>query len=966
MDNFGFPQSDFTFQSLDLQQQRIHKLLELIGPGPRIFYFDACRLMSLEPPLASRTLVVSHLLREIMGGMLNVLHTVSDTLEEKTGNTNKDGDNYKQKVRRCLKFLDIPEDDPLAKDWLELNLSKYAHRKGLINPGPTPEDNWEKEIWTKTQDILLSLLKRFEGKYADALRLVEDFIKKEKPSKEDIQQLRDKIPNSPTVLKKFFEGAHENWLERLRRYYFKTPPDIVFYDDNYGFWPAWPESQFLVRVTETKPQMVLEIAQQIPHTENPNVLNDLCDIALKLPIEEAAVLSVRLKDWLSECDHFYNNPYIISELIKRLTSNQKIEEASGLLRELFAVLPPQSLNDEIRSKHPAFIYREVLLRFLRESAHGAPVDFIIALRDLLSDAIQHLSESRGGQDPSQLWTPVYQEAGKYQIKRALIDALRTISETAIKQGTAKPSDIKEILEEKDWAIFRNLSKYLITGETDAPIITGVWTSDRSPVNANDLSVMSTDDLIEYLKTWQPSDRFVESKYGLRRELEKVVLHAPKRFADEIVKFKDVPPVYISALLSGLRKTAEEDKAFAWVPVLEFCRWVVESPLPSNDEDWEDVKQQVAWLLRTGFINGLIDDEYREQVWSIISQLLEKSPDLKGGPAELTNIEMQLFNLPRIVVLHAAMSYQFWLQRRPEEVGLAAEMKALLNPLLQVDSPALKAFWGYYVSYLYRLDSEWVQQNLHYIFVKNDDLWEAAWHGYIATQNRLYSENLAAFKEQYKRAISIVGIRYAPDELPKEADEHLAAHLMIFYLRGLLTLDSPDDLLTMFYETAPDILRAIGSRRIWMGMLPEPITDEIALRLRALWENRMEHGRSNPQNHSAELQTFGWWFASGKLDHRWSINQLKDVLNLIEDKQIGQAGDVIAQLARMAGEMPKDTVRCLASIIDRVRMPYEISLWKENIRAVLETALKSDAGQEARDLINRLAARGHSEFTDLLP
>jgi len=42
--------------------------------------------------------------------------------------------------------------------------------------------------------------------------------------------------------------------------------------------------------------------------------------------------------------------------------------------------------------------------------------------------------------------------------------------------------------------------------------------------------------------------------------------------------------------------------------------------------------------------------------------------------------------------------------------------------------------------------------------------------------------------------------------------------------------------------------------------------DVGKRLRALWERRM----SQAPIQAEEMQAFGWWFASGRLDDDWSL------------------------------------------------------------------------------------------------
>src|SRR6266852_3539753 len=98
------------FHFEDPCQERIYRRLMLVGPGPATFYQDACRLMSEERPLASKTHLVAHLLREIESSLRDVLETVTDqTMRLKKGA--KGEEKHRDEIRAILKELEVPETD---------------------------------------------------------------------------------------------------------------------------------------------------------------------------------------------------------------------------------------------------------------------------------------------------------------------------------------------------------------------------------------------------------------------------------------------------------------------------------------------------------------------------------------------------------------------------------------------------------------------------------------------------------------------------------------------------------------------------------------------------------------------------------------------------------------------------------------------------------------------------------------
>src|SRR5262249_15547414 len=121
------------FKFGDPRQERIHRRLGLVGPGPAAFYRDACRIMSEANSLASTTHLVAHLLREIESSIRDVLETVAEKPKSKRS--------HREEIRAILSALEIEETDPVAKGWLNLPgqdndyaLHSRAHRDALSDP----------------------------------------------------------------------------------------------------------------------------------------------------------------------------------------------------------------------------------------------------------------------------------------------------------------------------------------------------------------------------------------------------------------------------------------------------------------------------------------------------------------------------------------------------------------------------------------------------------------------------------------------------------------------------------------------------------------------------------------------------------------------------------------------------------------------------------------------------------------
>jgi hypothetical protein len=204
--------------------------------------------------------------------------------------------------------------------------------------------------------------------------------------------------------------------------------------------------------------------------------------------------------------------------------------------------------------------------------------------------------------------------------------------------------------------------------------------------------------------------------------------------------------------------------------------------------------------------------------------------------------------------------------------------------------------------------------------------------------------------------------------PHDSSERVAEHLLMLY--GWGKLDIADPLLTELFTKAPDRIRGHAFHQIGFALYHEKNTvpPEIMERFKALWKQRLAVAKNATDKKAdiTELLAFGWWFAGNKLDDDWAISHLYEVLKLIGKVEVDHL--VVRRLARMVEQKPREVVECLSLMVDGAKEPYEIVGWDKDAKAILSSALKSSdvkAKDNAIALINRLDARGHSGFRELL-
>ncbi len=531
--------------------------------------------------------------------------------------------------------------------------------------------------------------------------------------------------------------------------------------------------------------------------------------------------------------------------------------------------------------------------------------------------------------------------------------------------------------------------------------TGVWVGPTSPKSSDDLRAMAIDELVGFLRQWKPATGFMEdSAEGLGRSISPAVAAEPEKYATRAMAFVGLDPTYVRSLIDGLRQAKKARRPFPWEPVLELCEWVVAQPRviagrvitgdeDDADPDWGWARKEIAGLVEDGLVGdvGLLPQHLRDRVWGLLAGLSDDpdpTPDheRRYGGENMDAMTLSI-NSVRGVAMQAVVKYALWIRRHLEQQedktplsrgfdempGVRQVFEDHLDPDRD-PSVAVRAVYGQWVPWLFLLDPNWTRMHLGDIFprsAEHRDLRLAAWGTYLL-YSRAFNDTLALLRDEYAFAIDRLGQDHFPGSRSDKPDLRLVDHVMIYYMRGLISLDDPGDLLQRFYRVAsPDHReRAVSflghSLQDEQNSVPPPDVQE---RHTALLDFRLES--STPWTEKAEeLAPFGWWFASGKLDQAWALSRLVTILR--HGKKIEAEHLVVKQLASIAASDPVGAVEALLLIVEADTKGWDFSLWADDGRVILRRALEHRE-QQARDnasrTINLLAARGNRTYADLL-
>ena len=513
--------------------------------------------------------------------------------------------------------------------------------------------------------------------------------------------------------------------------------------------------------------------------------------------------------------------------------------------------------------------------------------------------------------------------------------------------------------------------------------------ERSPVTDDEILSLDWETLAEIAKQWSPRDEFDgPTRAGLEGSFRQRTSANPAEAVRHLGLLVEIDPGYQAAVLQALRDVvrAPGDEAFSWSALLSFLRGLVGYPgeIAANGGDrgrW--LRKCVVSLVGEGLASSgqEIPSSLRSDVWEVIGSLVEDldpTPDHEerfGGqnmdPATLS------LNTVRGDAMHQVIRYALWwrrhLERIPDTVRLDSgfdelpEVRSVLERHLDPDidpSDAVHSVYGQWFPWLWLLDREWAESHVDLVFPEGEadqPFFWSAWGAYVV-YCEAYTDVLPLLRPKYAHAVRQLGLEPGEMGMGERSSEHLATHLMSYYWRGEVSLES-SDLVADFFNVAPPNLREHALTSIGRGLwsLEEDISEDVASRLRGLWEWRVATTPS-----AEELKAFGWWFTSGKLDSEWSVRALREVL---EQRVLPDPDhEVVARLASLAAADPQPALQCLERMISLSAGGWSIHGWLDHAKTILEIGLRaSDPSTQAaaKRVVHALGAMQFQSFRELL-
>jgi hypothetical protein len=477
------------------KRKRIYELFRILGDVPASMYRDACILIEGHVLVGSKVHLVTHLFRELEGQLRSVLRE-PETLEELEDKKGKmagreikkslktagipDDDklmsgcenlvsaiartSHRDEVENVLRQVEIPSDHPIAKSWLALITMKDVKLHGLAH---TRRLGWNRtwnedleDIISRWEEVFYFVLTRFQASYAKYFERLDDLLKKESPSTEDITQLKESVPNNVHAMGYFFERLDKlGWLNRLHKAKFFVGPSDP--DPETRIYPRWPPGWYLARMAKIEPSGVMNIILAVDDKLNPYVQHDLIAAAVKIPVKESVRIVPKIKEWLDSPQ----GQFVVDDcamLLQHFISYGELSASLDLGRE---VLSPARLRNIPHNSLP--IYCDGLIRkCLPKLVDVGNMETFRMVCDLLEESIslEFKHSIQEGQDLSYLWRLRIESDRRresYEPKNMFLTALRDASIKAIESDSSLLEPIIEELENRGPLIFQRLVLHIL-------------------------------------------------------------------------------------------------------------------------------------------------------------------------------------------------------------------------------------------------------------------------------------------------------------------------------------------------------------------------------------------------------------------------------------------------------------------------------------------------------------------------
>ncbi len=543
------------------------------------------------------------------------------------------------------------------------------------------------------------------------------------------------------------------------------------------------------------------------------------------------------------------------------------------------------------------------------------------------------------------------------------DALRFIRDWRLRRLAAVrvslPPELKSAYDE----LVREFER---SGEPEPRVVVTQWEDTGNPEARKRLQRLTLRNLIGLLERAEGAaavDGFVRD--DLLTVLAQLIAADPTHFVAELARLRSLPPDVQRRALAGIGTARNEQRQVPWREVLQLCLALLDADSSSG------AANSIVRLLQEALARGSkvpIPFSLRTELWEVLRRLM-KHADPGSDRAHSRDPYSTAINSVRGTAMDAVISYAFWVRKGlidaagspiPNSFELLPEVRNALESHLdpRIDpAPAVRSMYGANLWNLLTLDETWLRANFRRILSEQDaTLFAAAWRAFVLVSH-VPLDLIAELRPFYLREFGDLGS--PTSEQSREYRRRLAGHVILYYWHGVVTLNDP--LLADFFSKArPDVRGlAISAAGRMLYKEPRPSPDVLE-RLRALYDWRLDVNRTvaGIDDRRAELEGFGYWFASGHFDDDWSLERSTETLKIAGHVE---ADTLVAErAAQLAVTQPGRALTLADALVTGASTTWRIYAVRDELFTIVAQAKSSgnpDLIRRADELVNRMAARG---------
>jgi len=742
---------------------------------------------------------------------------------------------------------------------------------------------------------------------------------------------------------------------------------------------------------------------------------DLLNVAINIfkkeekELKSTDDLSYYWRKLIDEHDYFTYNKDIKNILVNAIRDLVIFigENRKGLLHNLLQILQQKEysifrrLELYILRKFPE-IFRESIkeavlnVRYFEEFRYF--MEYYLLLKKEFSNSpkeIQAIYLKRVKSGPKiRKFKKTYKKTYKEKPDRELIEL--TIRQWQVQRLSPIREFLSHDIIESYNLTIEEIEKYDLFRESSSGIVFG----PSSPISVDEMTVMSIDEIISYLSSFEAKSDFLDGTIGLGRTLRRVVEGRTKEFSDHSAIFIETESLhrFISFFLDGIKNAKKKKISVDWDPIIEMCESIVlksvvikEDHLVYEGDLIRDIKISIISLIREGLIKdeNSIPFSLKDKVWSILKILVKDEDLTEEKELKWLTQNGSLWDLAinsiRGKAFNSIIQYGIWYSellvknKAPTQnikIKLAIEVKEVLSDyLIYENEPTLtiRSLYGENLNRLLYLDKDWVTGHLNDIFPQDKDkieYWEASWASYIQF-NTIYKNTYKILKEQYMKAIDLISKEGLKTKLVSFSVVELSKHIMLLYIHGVEDIIDENSIVVKFFTNVPNEFKSIAIHYVGQHLKnfeKNKDFENILKRLKDLWSYRIKVAKNGDiKDFRRELTRFTIWVQNSVFEKEWVIQQFEETLN-ITSGSVDVFYDVLDTLLGYVEDFTLGVMNCVDKIIKYDIEFNQYLLYVDRYKSILREIFKSNNREaifKAKDLIDYLSLRDFNYFGDLL-